>query len=97
MIVNTSRAELIKTDALSNALSLGRPGLGAIDVYESEPILQGHALLRMENCVCTPHLGYVEKDSYELYFGAAIDNIVNYCNGNPTNVLNPQALDGSRS
>ncbi len=92
MIVNTSRAELIKTDALSNALSLGRPGLGAIDVFESEPILQGHPLLRMENCVCTPHLGYVEKDSYELYLGAAIDNIVNFCNGVPTQVLNPEAL-----
>ena len=96
MIVNTSRAELIKADALSNALSLGRPGLGAIDVFESEPILQGHALLRMENCVCTPHLGYVEKDSYELYFGAAIDNIVNYCNGTPTSVLNPEALKVSK-
>lgn len=92
MIVNTSRAELIQTDALSNALSLGRPGMGAVDVFESEPILQGHALLRLENCVCTPHLGYVEKDSYELYLGAAVDNIVNYCNQTPSNVLNPEAL-----
>jgi D-3-phosphoglycerate dehydrogenase len=92
MIVNTSRAELIQTDALANALSLGRPGLGAVDVFESEPILQGHPLLRMENCVCTPHLGYVERDSYELYFGAAIENILNFCKGEPTNVLNPDAL-----
>jgi len=93
MIVNTSRAELIKQDALSNALVQGRPGIAAIDVYESEPILQGHSLLRLENCICTPHIGYVERDSYELYFGAAIDNITNYCNGTPTNVLNREALD----
>jgi len=50
-------------------------------------------LLRLENCICTPHIGYVERDSYELYFGAAIDNIINYCNGTPTNVLNREALD----
>ena len=97
LIVNTSRAELIKPDALMNALSLGRPGLGAVDVYESEPILQGYSLLRLENCICTPHIGYVEKDSYELYFGAAIDNIINYCNGSPTNIVNPIALDLNRA
>jgi D-3-phosphoglycerate dehydrogenase len=93
MIVNTSRAELIESDALAVALNNGRPGLAAIDVFESEPILQGHALLRLENCICTPHIGYVEKNSYELYFGAAFDNLINYCNGTPTNVLNREALD----
>ena len=52
--------------------------MAAVDVFESEPILQGHALLRLENCICTPHIGYVEQDSYELYFGAAFDNVVNF-------------------
>lgn len=92
LIVNTSRAELIETDALLNALNLGRPGLAAIDVFESEPILQGHALLRLENCICTPHIGYVELDSYEMYFGAAFDNVVNFFNGEPVNIANPEAL-----
>jgi D-3-phosphoglycerate dehydrogenase len=96
MIVNTSRAELIEPDALISALNRGRPGLAAIDVFEHEPILQGHELLRLENCICTPHIGYVEKDSYELYFGAAFDNVVNFIKGTPTNIVNPGALQVRR-
>jgi len=96
MLVNISRAELIEPDALLAALNRGRPGMAAIDVYESEPILQGHALLRLENCVCTPHIGYVELDSYEMYFGAAFDNVVNFIKGRPTNIINPGALQVRR-
>ncbi len=96
LLVNTSRAELIEADALIAALNRGRPGLAAVDVFESEPILQGHALLRLENCICTPHIGYVEQDSYELYFGAAFDNVVNFIKGTPTNIINPGALQVRR-
>ncbi len=92
LLVNTSRAELIEPDALIGGLNRGRPGLAAIDVFENEPILQGHALLRLENCICTPHIGYVEQDSFELYFGSAFDNIVNFITGAPTNIVNPGAL-----
>ena len=92
LLVNTSRAELVEPDALIAALNRGRPGMAAVDVFESEPILQGHALLRLENCICTPHIGYVEQDNYELLFGAAFENVVNFIQGNPTNVLNPDAL-----
>ncbi len=92
LFVNTSRAELLEPDALIAALNRGRPGMAAIDVFESEPILQGHALLRLENCICTPHIGYVEQDTYELYFGAAFDNVVNFIRGTPTHVVNPAAL-----
>lgn len=92
LLVNTSRAELIAPDALIAALNRGRPGMAAVDVFESEPILQGHALLRLENCICTPHIGYVEQDSYELYFGVAFDNVVNFIKGSPTNIVNPEAL-----
>ncbi len=92
LLVNTSRAELIEEGALVAALNRGRPGMAAVDVFESEPILQGHPLLRLENAVCTPHIGYVEQDSYELYFKAAFENVVNFINGNPTNVVNPEAL-----
>jgi D-3-phosphoglycerate dehydrogenase len=74
LLVNTSRAELIETGALEQALRNGRPGFAAVDVYEDEPIVK-HPLLSMDNAVCTPHLGYVEKDSYELYFGQAFDNV----------------------
>lgn len=96
LLVNTSRAELIEPDALIAALNRGRPGMAAVDVFESEPILQGHALLRLENCICTPHIGYVEQSSYELYFGAAFDNVVNFIRGTPSNVVNPGALQVRR-
>jgi D-3-phosphoglycerate dehydrogenase / 2-oxoglutarate reductase len=96
LFVNTSRAELIEPNALISALNRGRPGLAAIDVFESEPILQGSALLRLENCICTPHIGYVEKDNYELYFNAAFDNVVNFIKGTPTNIVNPGALQVRR-
>lgn len=92
LFVNTSRAELLEDNALVSALNRGRPGMAAVDVFESEPILQGHPLLRLENAVCTPHIGYVEQDSYETYFGAAFDNVVNFVNNQPTNIVNPEAM-----
>ena len=92
LLVNTSRAELIEDNALVSALNRGRPGMAAVDVFESEPILQGHPLLRLENAVCTPHIGYVEQDSYELYFAAAFDNVRQFIEGQPTNIVNPDAL-----
>lgn len=96
LFVNTSRAELLQADVLISALNRGRPGMAAVDVFETEPILQGHALLRLENCICTPHIGYVEQDNYELYFGAAFDNVVNFIKGTPTNIVNPGALQVRR-
>lgn len=96
LLVNTSRAELLEPEALLAALNRGRPGLAAIDVFESEPILQGHALLRLENCICTPHIGYVEQDNYELLFSSAFDNVESFIRGTPTNVVNPGALQVRR-
>ena len=96
LLVNTSRAELIEPEALISALNRGRPGMAAVDVFETEPILQGHALLRLENCICTPHIGYVEQESYEMYFGAAFDNVINFIKGTPTNIVNPGALQVRR-
>jgi D-3-phosphoglycerate dehydrogenase len=96
LLVNTSRAELIEAEALLTSLNRGRPGMAAVDVFESEPILQGHALLRLENCICTPHIGYVERDHYETLFAAAFDNVVNFIRGTPTNIVNPGALQVRR-
>jgi D-3-phosphoglycerate dehydrogenase len=96
LLVNTSRAELVEPEALIAGLNRGRPGMAAVDVFESEPILQGHALLRLENCICTPHVGYVEQEGYELYFGAAFDNVVNFIKGTPTNIVNPGSLQVRR-
>ncbi|MFL9908587.1 D-2-hydroxyacid dehydrogenase family protein [Paraburkholderia sp. RL17-337-BIB-A] len=96
LLVNTSRAELLEENALATALSHNRPGMVAIDVYESEPILQGYSLLRMENVICTPHIGYVERESYELYFTAAFQNILAFDAGDTASVANPEALQGGR-
>jgi D-3-phosphoglycerate dehydrogenase / 2-oxoglutarate reductase len=82
LLVNTSRAELIEPGALEAALRAGRPGFAAVDVYEEEPILgAAHPLLSLDNALCTPHLGYVERDSYELYFGEAFDNVLAFARG----------------
>ena len=100
LIVNTSRAELIGAGVLEAALSAGRPGFAAIDVYEREPVLGAdHPLLRLANAVCTPHLGYVERDNYELYFGSAFDNVIAFAEGRKASIANPdfqQAVTRSR-
>jgi D-3-phosphoglycerate dehydrogenase len=96
LLVNTSRAEIIETNTLIGALNRGRPGMAAVDVFENEPILQGHALLRLENCICTPHIGYVEQNNYEKIFGAAFDNVISFIKGTPTNIVNPGALQVRR-
>lgn len=86
LLVNTSRAPLIESGALVNALESGRPGRAAVDVFEREPTCND-PLLKLPNCVATPHLGYVEKDSYELYFGDAFGNLVAFINGEPIDNL----------
>ena len=91
LLVNTSRAELIAQGALIKALNGSRPGLAAVDVFESEPPLAGQPLLRMENVICTPHIGFVEKTSYEAMFSAAFKNVLAYVAGAPTNVVNAEA------
>ncbi len=91
LFVNTSRAGLVAGGALEAALRAGRPGRAAVDVYENEPALD-HPLLRLDNAICTPHLGYVEKDSYEYYFAQAFDQVTTFAAGAPINILNPQAL-----
>lgn len=92
LFVNTSRAELVEDGALEQALKKGRPGYAALDVFTDEPLAADAQLLRIPTVLATPHLGYVEQDSYETYFRAAFENVVNFAVGKPTNILNPQAL-----
>lgn len=91
LLVNTSRAELIAPNALVNVLQAGQPFRAAVDVYENEPLID-HPLLHLPNVICTPHLGYVEKDNYELYFGAAFDHLLAFWNGQPAGIVNPEVL-----
>jgi D-3-phosphoglycerate dehydrogenase len=96
LIVNTSRAPLIEPGALVAALKAGRPGMAAVDVFEEEPVRDtGHPLLNMPNVVCTPHLGYVSREEYELQFTEIFDQIAAYNAGNPINVVNPDVLTSS--
>ncbi len=92
LFVNTSRAELVAENALEEALQRGRPGYAALDVFTDEPLPAESPLLKIPTVLATPHLGYVEKDSYALYFRIALENVVNFANGAPTNILNPDAL-----
>jgi D-3-phosphoglycerate dehydrogenase len=98
LLVNTSRAPLIAPGALVRALKAGRPGMAAVDVYEEEPLLDvTHPLLSMPNVVCTPHIGYVSRDEYEVQFADVFDQIVAYSAGTPTNVVNPEVLARARA
>jgi D-3-phosphoglycerate dehydrogenase / 2-oxoglutarate reductase len=98
MLINTSRAPLIEPGALVAGLKAGRPGYAAVDVYESEPLTDpNHPLLGLPNALCTPHIGYVTSEEYELQFSDIFDQIVAFASGNPTNVVNPDVLKQRRS
>ena len=91
LLVNTSRAELVEAGALVAALRDGRPGMAAVDVYEREPV-RDEPLLRLPNVIASPHLGFVERTSYETMFGGAFDNVVAFAAGEPRNIVNAAAL-----
>ena len=91
LLVNTARAELLAGGALERALQSGRPGFAAVDVYENEPVLRGdHPLLRLPNALCTPHSAWLEKTTYELYFGEAFENAAAYAAGHSVTLVNPE-------
>jgi len=93
LFVNTARAELVEAGALPDALKNGRPGFAVTDVYENEPVLRGdHPLLRLDNTLCTPHTAWLERETYELYFGEAFDNLLAFLSGKPANIVNPEVL-----
>ena len=98
LLVNTSRAPLIEPGALIAALKAGRPGFAAVDVYEKEPLTDpDHPLLQLPNALCTPHIGYVTAEEYEVQFTDIFDQIVAYASGNPINVVNPNVLARQRA
>ena len=94
LLVNTSRAPLIEPGALVEALRAGRPGMAAVDVYEDEPVRDPqHPLLDYANVVCTPHIGYVSREEYEVQFSDIFDQIIAYAAGTPINVVNTEVLN----
>ena len=98
LLVNTSRAGLFEPGALVAALRAGRPGMAALDVFDEEPLLDtSDPLLTMANVVCTPHIGYVSRDEWELQFADVFDQINAYAGGAPTNVVNPDVMAHRRA
>ena len=98
LLVNTSRAGLIEPGAVETALLAGCPGMAAVDVYETEPLTDTvHPLLQLDNVVCTPHIGYVTRDEWELQFADVFDQIVAFAAGAPINVVNPAVLEQLRT
>jgi D-3-phosphoglycerate dehydrogenase len=96
LLVNTSRAPLIAPGALIKALEAGRPGMAAVDVYEQEPVRdREYPLFKMNNVVCTPHIGYVTREEFEIQFSDIFDQIVAYADGTPINVVNPAVLESA--
>ena len=97
LLVNTSRAPVIAEGALVAALEKGRPGFAAIDVYETEPVVgASHPLLKMKNVICTPHLGYCEREQYEGIYGGAVNRLLAWAEGKPIDVINPEAMAKSK-
>jgi D-3-phosphoglycerate dehydrogenase len=93
LLINTARAELIESGALEAALNAGQPGFAAVDVYENEPILDGnHPLLKMDNVICLPHLGWADHDTFELYFGEAFEQVERFIKGEPLRLFNPEVV-----
>lgn len=98
LFVNTSRAGLVESGALADALRRGRPGMAAVDVFDDEPLLDADdPLLQLDNVVCTPHIGYVTRDEWELQFRDIFDQVVRFAGGVPANVVNPDVLDHRRT
>lgn len=93
LFVNVSRAGLVGDRVLAEALRRGRPGRAAVDVYDEEPVTAaGNPLIGLDNCLCTPHLGYAGRDTFERYLGGAFDHVNAFAAGKPVNVVNPEVL-----
>ena len=97
LLVNTSRAGLVEAGALVDALRRGRPGMAAVDVFDHEPLLDpGDPLLELDNVICTPHIGYVSIEEWEIQFADIFDQINSYASGTPVNIVNPDVLPSTR-
>jgi len=87
ILVNTSRGPIVDEGALIGALQQKRIGGAALDVFDQEPLPTDHALRRLDNAVLTPHLGYVSFESYAIYFGDMVENVLAYLAGAPIRLL----------
>lgn len=93
LFVNTSRAGLIAPGALLQALNEGRPGMAAIDVFDTEPVTDpADPLLAHPNLIATPHIGFVTEDEFDLQFADIFDQVNAFAAGAPIHMINPSVL-----
>jgi phosphoglycerate dehydrogenase-like enzyme len=87
VFVNTSRGPIVETAALVDVLRSDRIAGAGIDVYDQEPLPRDHPLRELRNAVLTPHLGYVTRGTYEVYYGEAVEDVAAFLGGAPVRVL----------
>ena len=95
-LINTSRGPIVNEDALVDAVRSHRIAGAGIDVYEPEPLAPDHRLRSLENVITTPHLGYVTGETYKIFYGDAVEDILAWSRGKPVRVLNPEVVSKSR-
>ncbi|WP_046727117.1 D-2-hydroxyacid dehydrogenase family protein [Streptomyces humi] len=87
VLVNTSRGPVVEEEALITALTEKRIASAALDVFDREPLPAGHPLRSLPNAVVTPHIGYVSRDLYEVFYRDAVEDIAAWQAGTPVRVL----------
>ncbi|SFL38621.1 D-2-hydroxyacid dehydrogenase family protein [Geodermatophilus ruber] len=90
ILVNTSRGPIVDEAALLHALRYGRIAGAGLDVYDREPLPPDHPLRREPRAVLTPHLGYVTRDTYAIFFRDAVEDVAAWLHGAPVRVLPPR-------
>lgn len=88
IIINTSRGPLIQEDDLKAALDCGKVAFAAVDVVSTEPIQGSNPLLSCKNCLITPHIAWAPKESRQRLMDIVVDNVAQFLNGTPVNVVN---------
>jgi phosphoglycerate dehydrogenase-like enzyme len=86
-LVNTSRGPIVDTAALLAALQAGTIAGAGLDVYDEEPLSEDHPLRLAPRTVLTPHLGYVTHQTYDVFYGEAVEDIAAWLAGAPVRVL----------
>ncbi len=95
-LINTSRGPIVEEAALLSALRSHQIAGAGLDVFDEEPLPADHPLRRLDNVILTPHLGYVTRETYRVFYADAVEDIRAYLAGQPLRVLNPDVIGRAR-